>query len=109
MVDRELGEDHRDRGGLAGVIGVYFGFKGWKRKKPTYLIHSITYSRAWSTRSGCGGKVPWLRAADQELDRNKDRVLERRDKKRSRSRTLSSRIRSPFGKGRHCLSFRERH
>jgi hypothetical protein len=27
-------------GTLAGVIGVYFGFKGWKRKKPTYLIRS---------------------------------------------------------------------
>ncbi|MEX2310494.1 MAG: hypothetical protein WD738_23200 [Pirellulales bacterium] len=27
-------------GTLAGVIGVYFGFKGWKRKKPTYLIYS---------------------------------------------------------------------
>ena len=27
-------------GTLAGVIGVYFGFNGWKRKKPTYVIRS---------------------------------------------------------------------
>jgi hypothetical protein len=27
-------------GALAGVIGVYFGSKGWKRRKPTYLIRS---------------------------------------------------------------------
>jgi hypothetical protein len=27
-------------GTLAGVIGCYFGLKGWKRKKPTYLIRS---------------------------------------------------------------------
>lgn len=65
---------------VLSVFGLYLGFKGWKRKRPTYVIRSSNIF------TGLEHTIPdvevkfRLRFANQPADRHEGRVLERGDR-----------------------------